>query len=228
MTVEKQTPVLSVITKKNASYKKVMPSPVEQRPDDTKFTDEVVTIQTGTPGQAQVDAVLTLVDGEIRHEEILTSDTLIEPTTTIEIVGTQERPTYVSASNGSFIWPTEGSISSPFGYREIFGSVSFHSGLDISNKLGTSILAADDGVVTFTGPKGSYGNLIIVDHGNGFETYYAHCSVIMATVGEEVSQGELIGQTGSTGRATGNHLHFEVRADGDALDPLFYLPEKAD
>ena len=225
LTVTKQTPVLSVCTKKNVSYKKVVPSPVEQRPDDTKFTDEVVTIKTGTPGQAQVESVLTLVDGEIWSEEILHSETLLEATETIEVVGTQERPTYVSSSNGSFIWPTEGAISSPFGYREIFGSVSFHSGLDLSNKLGTSILAADAGTVTFTGPKGSYGNLIIVDHGNGFETYYAHCSVIMATVGEEVSQGELIGQTGSTGRATGNHLHFEVRADGEPMDPLYYLPD---
>lgn len=222
LTVLIETPVLSVCTKENASYRKIIPSPREERTDDTLYDDQVRTIQAGSPGQAQVESVLTLVDGQVWSEDVLSSQTLVEPVTTIEAVGTQERPDDVAT--GSFIWPTQGDISSPFGYRDIFGSVSFHTGLDISNKPETAIIAADAGTVTYVGYKGSYGNLVVVDHNNGFETYYAHCSSTLVVEGETVSQGELIATTGKTGRVTGNHLHFEVRIDGEPVDPQNYLP----
>lgn len=146
---------------------------------------------------------------------------LTKPVTQIVAVGTAPRP--LTAPTGKFIRPAPGHITSPFGYRKIFGSISFHSGVDIANSLGTNIKAADGGSVTFAGYKGSYGNLVIVDHGNGRETYYAHCSSILVEAGDSVYQGQVIAKMGSTGRATGNHLHFEIQIDGTAVDPMPYL-----
>lgn len=79
-------------------------------------------------------------------------------------------------------------------------------------------------MVTFTGYKGSYGNLVIIDHGNGWETYYAHCSELLVSEGASITKGDLIALMGSTGRSTGNHCHFEMHVNGEAVDPQGYLP----
>ncbi|MPM65190.1 Murein hydrolase activator EnvC [bioreactor metagenome] len=117
-----------------------------------------------------------------------------------------------------------GNITSRFGYRYIFGSYSFHSGIDIANTYGTAIRAADGGTVTFSGWKGSYGKLVIVDHGNGKQTYYGHCSSMLVSVGDKVYQGQTIARVGSTGRSTGNHCHFEIKINGTSVNPTSYLP----
>ena len=90
--------------------------------------------------------------------------------------------------------------------------------------MGTPIYAAAGGTVTWSGEKGSYGNLVIVDHGNGFATYYGHCSQLLVQVGEQVTQGQQIPLMGSPGRATGPHWHFEVRWQEEPIDPLQCLP----
>ena len=121
------------------------------------------------------------------------------------------------SATGAFIWPTAGQISQ--GYR------FYHKALDISNRAGGAILAADAGVVTVAGwPDGSgYGNRVIIDHGNGYVTLYAHMSVVQVQVGQRVNRGDVIGQMGSTGRSTGVHLHFEIRQGGALLDPSSFL-----
>ena len=95
--------------------------------------------------------------------------------------------------------------------------------MDIKASYGASIKAADGGTVTFAGWKGTYGNLVIITHDNGTQTYYAHNSSLLVSAGEKVYQGQVIAKAGSTGRSTGNHCHFEVRVNGSAVNPLNYL-----
>lgn len=123
----------------------------------------------------------------------------------------------VSASG--FIWPVNGTVVSGFGMR--WGRL--HEGIDITTSTGTPIWAAAAGAVIHAGWLGGYGNLVVVDHGNGLATAYAHASVILVAVGQEVAQGETIALVGSTGNSSGPHLHFEVRVNGVAVDPLLYL-----
>lgn len=130
---------------------------------------------------------------------------------------------------GIFAWPLPQSftITSPFGYRQdpFTGEMSYHGGTDIAAPQGTPILAAADGTVTVangTDPwGGSYGYHVKIDHGGGMETLYAHCSAIAVTVGQRVRQREVIGYVGSTGNSTGNHLHFEVWANGQRIDAMY-------
>jgi murein DD-endopeptidase MepM/ murein hydrolase activator NlpD len=124
-------------------------------------------------------------------------------------------------SSVGMIWPVNGIITSPFGPR----AGGFHPGLDIGVPEGTPIAAAASGVVTFAGwNDGGYGNFVIIDNGGGISTAYAHQSQIAVSSGESVSQGETIGYVGTTGNSTGPHLHFEVRVNGTAVNPLNYLP----
>lgn len=118
--------------------------------------------------------------------------------------------------------PVVGNITSRYGAREKIRDHT-HQGLDIAAKIGTKIQAVADGKVTYSGELGGYGNLIKINHGNGVETYYGHCSKIYVKVGTEVKAGDIIGLVGSTGNSTGPHLHLEVRLNGKVLDPLDYL-----
>lgn len=115
--------------------------------------------------------------------------------------------------------PTTGIITSRFGIR---GS-GMHTGLDIANAKGTGIYAAANGTVKFTGWFGGYGNLVIVTHTNGVETYYGHCDSILVSAGQPVSQGQLIAKMGTTGNSSGDHLHLEVRVNGVAQNPQTYV-----
>lgn len=125
-----------------------------------------------------------------------------------------------------YIWPAYGRISSEFGWRihPIYNKTMFHTGIDITADTGNPVFASRSGVVKFAGWKSGYGNLIIIDHGSGIETYYAHLSKINVFVGLRVEKGDLIGRVGSTGTSTGPHVHFEVRTGSEANDPVAYLP----
>jgi len=132
-----------------------------------------------------------------------------------------------SASLEGFVMPTSGSVGSAFGPRvhPIFGTVRQHTGVDIGAATGNAIWASKDGRVIFAGWKGGYGNTVVMVHGDGtVTTLYAHMSVIHASVGDRVDQGEVIGEIGSTGFSTGPHLHFEVRVNGEPKDPQAFLP----
>jgi murein DD-endopeptidase MepM/ murein hydrolase activator NlpD len=121
--------------------------------------------------------------------------------------------------NGTFVWPVSGPVTSPFGWR--WGRM--HEGIDIGAGSGTPIHAAGSGTVIYAGWMGGYGNLVIIDHGNGLATAYGHQSAIAVSGGQSVSQGETIGYVGCTGHCFGPHLHFEVRVNGSPVDPLGYL-----
>ena len=119
------------------------------------------------------------------------------------------------------IWPAAGYVSSPYGLR--FNGTEFHQGIDIAADMGAPIVATADGVVTAAGWNGGYGNMVDVDHGGGIVTRYGHASALAVTVGQQVRRGELIAYVGSTGRSTGPHVHYEVRVDGQPVNPAGYL-----
>jgi murein DD-endopeptidase MepM/ murein hydrolase activator NlpD len=123
------------------------------------------------------------------------------------------------ASSAGFIWPASGTLTSGFGWR--WGRM--HEGIDIAAPTGTPISAAASGTVIYAGWMGGYGNLVVIDHGNGLATAYGHQSSIAVGSGTYVSQGQTIGYVGSTGHSTGPHVHFEVRVNGSPVDPLGYL-----
>ncbi len=222
LTVKKTIPYLSVRTVDQTTYTEEIPCPVEEVEDSSMYKGDKKVLTAGTPGQAQVTANITYVNGYEEGREILSSVTLSEPTTQVVAVGTKARPR--TLPTGSFQWPVYGKISSYFGYRSIFGSYSFHRGIDIANPYGRGIGAADGGTVTWSGYKGSYGYLVIIDHGNGVQSYYGHCSSLLVSAGDKVYKGQTIARVGSTGRSTGNHCHFEVKINGTSVNPLSYLP----
>jgi murein DD-endopeptidase MepM/ murein hydrolase activator NlpD len=123
-------------------------------------------------------------------------------------------------------WPVVGPVTSPYGYRihPVYGTRKLHSGVDVGAPRGTPIAATTDGVVIFSGRRGGYGNTVIVDHGGGLSSLYAHMSQISAGEGATVNRGDVVGLVGATGTATGNHLHFEIRHNGSATNPAPFLP----
>jgi murein DD-endopeptidase MepM/ murein hydrolase activator NlpD len=127
------------------------------------------------------------------------------------------------------LWPVMGRLLSNFGSREdpFHGHMAFHTGVDISAPIGTPVKAAADGIVIEAGWMGNYGKLIVLDHGNGLQTWYAHLSRIDVIPGQEVRLGQIIGGTGATGRVTSPHLHYEVRRGGVAVNPYGYLARSA-
>ncbi|MDD3521275.1 MAG: M23 family metallopeptidase, partial [Actinomycetota bacterium] len=132
---------------------------------------------------------------------------------------------YGSAPNGRLQWPTAGSLTSGFGNRRhpIFGGTRFHSGIDLAAASGTPIVAADGGEVLQASYSGGYGYSILIYHGGGFATFYAHMSGFAVGQGQMVKRGQVIGYVGTTGWTTGPHLHFEVRVNGAPQNPLSYL-----
>lgn len=123
------------------------------------------------------------------------------------------------------LWPAAGRLTSGFGNRRNpFGrGIRFHQGIDIANSSGTNIKAAAKGIVTFAGNKAGYGKVIIIDHGNEYNSLYGHNRKLLVDVGDEVEKGQVIAKMGSTGRSTGPHLHFEVHKNGNPINPLDIL-----
>ena len=127
---------------------------------------------------------------------------------------------------GQFMWPCNGPITSYYGWRThpIFGTTKYHSGMDIAVDSGTPIHAADSGTIVYSGWLGGYGNCVMIDHGGGLVTLYAHNSALNVGEGQYVSKGTVVAYAGSTGYSTGPHCHFEVRLHGELTEPLNYLP----
>jgi murein DD-endopeptidase MepM/ murein hydrolase activator NlpD len=124
------------------------------------------------------------------------------------------------------LWPVDGRLMGAFGRRsDPFSGegTEFHKGVDISAPSGTPVRATADGIVVASAYSGGYGRLVVIDHGGGTETYYAHLSRFHVQTGQEVRRGELVGEVGSTGRVTAPHLHYEVRIDGNPVNPYQYL-----
>ena len=126
------------------------------------------------------------------------------------------------------IWPTVGRITSGFGVRQMpYGQgYQFHTGVDITNSYKTQIKATADGIIAYVGYNGSYGRLIIINHNNNYETYYAHLDSYIVQIGQKITRGQIIGYMGNSGRTTGVHLHYEVRYKGEPVNPYYYMKYK--
>jgi murein DD-endopeptidase MepM/ murein hydrolase activator NlpD len=137
--------------------------------------------------------------------------------------GSGHRPVTADAraiqAAGAFLWPARGTLTSRFGWRYR----RHHNGIDVASPTGSPIYAARDGVVEFSGWKGGYGRVVVVDHGAGITTVYGHASRLLVRPGQRVKQGQLIALVGCTGSCTGSHVHFEVRINGQAVDPMRHL-----
>lgn len=226
LTTRQAVPYLSVRTVDSETYDGSIPYAVETVNDDTMYQGNSKVLTPGTDGSATFTADVTYVNGVEQERVILDTQVHSEPVTQVVAVGTKPRPK--TMATGKFIWPLWGRVTSGFGSRYIFGSYSFHSGIDINGSYGAAIVAADGGKVVFSGTgQGSYwsyGNYVEIDHENGLHTIYAHCSSLNVRVGDRVYQGQTIARVGATGRATGNHLHFQVKQNGETVSPYNYLP----
>jgi hypothetical protein len=222
LTIEQSCPLLVVSTVEEQSLTRTTTPKLETQPDPTMYLGEQRIIQEGQTGE---DQVLTRV---VKRCGVTIASTDLNTVTLTEsvpvIVGTGTQPIPELPDGCLFLWPVRGTISSDYGYRFIFGETNFHQGIDIPAPTGTAINAAADGVVAFAGERGTYGNLVILTHPGGFQTYYAHCSQLLVKAGDTVSLGQPVAAVGSTGRSTGPHVHFEVRYQNSPMDPLLYLP----
>lgn len=155
------------------------------------------------------------INGEVEEEKIVSKEVTKKPKNQVLLVGTKERPAGVGT--GSFMMPYGGNITSRYGQR---GS-RLHKGIDIVGPTGSKIYAADEGIVTYADyEEGGYGNIVKINHNNGYETFYAHCNEIFVSSGDAVKKGDVIATVGNTGRSTGSHLHFEIRENGAPVNPL--------
>ena len=188
--------------------------------DSTKLDNYSFVKQQGKNGKQSDYCRLVYVDGVLTECNVQSSTIVEEPVDQLMIVGTKESYT----ATGDFMWPVPytGNITSVFGHR--WGT--FHYGIDISwsGIYGQDIVASDSGTVTWAGWDNSgYGYYVVIDHGNGYETVYAHACAVYVSTGDKVLKGDAIAGVGSTGYSTGDHLHFEIIKNGVKMDPELYV-----
>ena len=218
--IEQTAPILTVQITEMVTYEQVVEHEVQEKDDPDLYEGYTETKQKGEDGLSEITSRIVLVNGEEKEETPLVTTVKKEPVAEIIMVGSKERPP--SVGSGKYIWPLSGgyTITSNFGGR--WGRM--HEGIDLGCPVGSDVLAADGGVVTYSGYHASYGYLVIIDHQNGMETRYAHNSQLLVSKGDKVFQGQHIAESGNTGRSTGPHSHFEIRVNGEAKNPLNYLP----
>ena len=223
LTISNAVPYLTIVNVERQNYVQDIPYEVEYQDDNTMYQGDYKVLSAGEFGKADVTANVTYINGEETARQIVASVTLSDPVTETQARGTIPRPTWFPT--GSFRWPCNGTITSYFGRRNtgIKGASTYHEAIDIANSYGTPIYASDGGTVTYSGWRGGYGYLVIIDHGNGYQTYYGHNSSLVVSVGEHVYKGQQIARMGSTGVSSGNHCHFGILINGTFVNPLNYL-----
>ena len=223
LTISNAVPYLTVVDVERQNYVQDVPYQVEYQDDDTMYQGDYKVLSPGEFGKADVTANVTYINGEETDRQVVASVTLSEPVTETQARGTIPRPTWFPT--GSFRWPCSGTLTSYFGRRNtgIRGASTYHEGIDIANSYGTAIYAADGGTVSYSGWRSGFGYLVIIDHGNGYQTYYGHNSSLLVSTGEHVYKGQQIARMGSTGISSGNHCHFGIKINGTFVNPLNYL-----
>ena len=212
-------PFLTVVTEEIASLKENIPYETEYKESSEFYKGESIVRVAGKYGEKEIKARITRENGIETGREILEEKVIKQPVTRMVAIGTKPPPP--RQGTGTFAYPARGKITSGFGRR----GVKNHNGIDIALPTGTPVKAADGGTVTFSGRQGSYGYLVIIDHGEGYTSYYGHNSKNLVSKGDKVHKGQTIALSGNTGRSTGPHLHFEVRKFGVPVNPINYLKE---
>ncbi|MEE1258429.1 MAG: M23 family metallopeptidase [Lachnospiraceae bacterium] len=211
-------PDLSVIWKEEQIITEDYEAEIEYVPNDNWYTTQKVTLQEPSAGRRKIVALTTYKNGQAQNKEVLKEEIYAEAVPKIVERGTKIPPTYVKPVAG-------GRLSSRFGSRSAptKGASTNHKGVDWALPIGTAVVASNAGTVTKAGWASGYGYAVYIKHADGRETRYAHLSKVLVKVGQTVSQGQRIALSGNTGRSTGPHLHFEIRVNGVAVDPLTQL-----
>jgi len=204
--------------------KEVIPFDVQTKTDYNLASGKRVVKQYGKDGEKEVTFTYTAENDKIVEKTVIKEDILSKPVAQVIAQGPVRQAVTVATSRGSgsisgMAWPLSGRITSYYGYRRS----GFHSGIDINGSVGQPYYAAADGKVISAGWYGNYGRMLLIDHGNGVATRYAHSSQLLVSVGSTVKKGQTIGYVGLTGRTTGPHLHFEVIINGSTVNPLNYI-----
>lgn len=225
---EEGNPYLTVQIRCTEVYTEAIPFQKTTVKDNTKYIGYKAIRTKGENGERQVTADVIYVNGVEKSREVVSEKVIKEPVTEVTVIGNYRvnenaRP---GVATGEFVWPLPSCriLNSPFGYR--WGKL--HAGIDISGNgvNGKEIIASDGGVVkqvNTSGWGGGYGLYVIIDHGNGYTSVYCHCSEILVSAGQKITQGQVIAKVGNTGNSFGPHLHFEIRINGSAVDPMTYL-----
>lgn len=214
-----------VKTVKTESYVDEIPYTTEQIKSGSYLKGYVKVTSKGIKGTADVTAIVTCVNGVETDRNVIKSTTLTEPVAQKEVVGTatisKTSNTQYASSNSQFIWPLNPKARTTI--TSYMGDGRGHKGLDIACVKGTEIYASMGGTVVYAHYRSDYGNFVVIDHGKGYRTVYAHASKLLVKKGQVVEKGDTIALVGSTGQSTGNHLHFEVRVNDRAVNPLRYI-----
>lgn len=223
LTLSNAVPYLTVKVTERQNYIEDINYDVNYVNDSSMYQGDERVISRGTYGSADIVADVTYVNGEEQERTVISSVTLTDPVAETRARGTKVRPTWYPT--GSFRWPCSGRITSYFGYRNtgIRGATSNHKGIDIACARGTPIYAADGGRVIFSGYKGAMGYVVIIDHNNGYVTYYEHNGSLLVSAGQTVYKGQQIAKAGRSGVASGVHCHFGIQRNGSYVNPLNYL-----
>ena len=223
LTLSNAVPYLTVKVTERQNYIEDVNYDVNYVNDSSMWQGDERVISKGVFGQADIVADVTYVNGEEQERTVISSVTLSDPVAETRARGTKVRPTWYPT--GSFRWPCSGRITSYFGYRNtgIRGATSNHKGIDIACSYGAPIYAADGGRVTYAGYKGAMGYVVIIDHNNGYVTYYEHNSSLLVSAGQTVYKGQQIAKAGRSGVASGVHCHFGIQRNGSYVNPLNYL-----
>ncbi|WP_406945209.1 peptidoglycan DD-metalloendopeptidase family protein [Halobacillus sp. SY10] len=217
MMAKSQKPLVDVVITEKERKEEQVPHKVQMKKTDELFKGESEVKQEGEDGKRELLIERAYRNGEKIKEKTVEREVVKEPVTKIVLQGTKKVP---SKGTGDFTWPAVGGeITSKQGER--WGR--YHKGIDIAGVSDKTIKAADNGKVVEAGYRNSFGNKVVIDHGNGYETTYAHLSSIDVKKGETVKKGEKLGVMGTTGRSTGVHLHFEIHKEGSLENPLSHV-----
>lgn len=211
-------PALSVVRQEQRIYVEDYEAEVQYIPNDDWYTTQKVTLQDPSAGRRKVVAMVTYNNDSEVDREVVLEEVYAEAVPKIVERGTKIPPTYVKPISG-------GRLSSGFGGRKAptKGASTYHKGIDWATPIGTPVYASNAGTVVQAGWSSGYGYAVYINHADGRQTRYGHLSKVLVSAGQTVSQGQKIALSGNTGRSTGPHLHFEIRINGQAVNPLNYL-----
>lgn len=227
--VNNEEPYLAVTVTRTEVYDEATPYDTEYYNDSTKYQGVQLVVQDGVYGTDRVTANVSYINGIEVRRKVLNREMVTAPTEKIVALGVKDHPSDLPISIqeievGMMYWPVGGSGGYISEQMYGYGGYYRHSGIDIAAPYATPIIAAESGIVTYSGWKSGYGYCVTISHGNGIETVYGHASYLHVVTGESVTQGQQIADVGSTGYSTGNHLHFEVRINGVCVNPVNYIP----